>query len=107
GNRLQRELDGIPVQAGVYDAQDRLLRYGTATTYAEYTYTANGDLTEKTDVTPSTQQTTTYGYDAFGNLRQVGFPDGTTLGYVIDPLNRRVGKTRQLVGQATPTLEQG
>jgi YD repeat-containing protein len=31
--------------AGVYDAQDRLLSYGTTT----YTYTANGELRTKTD----------------------------------------------------------
>src|SRR5580704_8270748 len=47
-----------------YDAQDRLLTYGSAT----YAYTANGELTSKTDGSG----TTSYTYDALGNLLQVG-----------------------------------
>jgi RHS repeat-associated protein len=99
GNRRRRETSGGGLEEGTYDDQDRLLPYGAAT----YTYTADGALQTKTVGT----QTTQYAYDALGNLRTVTLPDGTTLGYVIDPQNRRVGKTRQLEGQATPTLEQG
>ncbi|MBK9429529.1 MAG: hypothetical protein IPN65_03370 [Elusimicrobia bacterium] len=36
--------------------------------------------------------TTTYDYDAVGNLRGVTLPSGTTLEYVIDGRNRRVGR---------------
>jgi YD repeat-containing protein len=68
-----------------YDAQDRLLTYGTAS----YQYTNNGDLTTKT----VGSQQTSYTYDAFGNLLHVGgLPSATTIDYVIDGENRRVGK---------------
>jgi RHS repeat-associated protein len=67
-----------------YDAQDRLLTYGTAA----YSYTANGELLTKT----VGSQQTTYAYDAFGNLRSALLPDGTLIEYVIDGQHRRVGK---------------
>ena len=67
-----------------YDDQDRLATYGANS----YTYTDNGELLTKT--TPS--GTTTYGYDALGNLSIVVQPDGTLISYVIDGNNRRVGK---------------
>ena len=37
-------------------------------------------------------QTTWYGYDGLGNLMQVALPDGRTIDYVVDGLDRRVGK---------------
>lgn len=55
-----------------------------------YTYTANGDLQSKTDT--SNGQVTNYTYDAMGNLRHVGLPDGRSIDYLIDSRNRRVGK---------------
>jgi RHS repeat-associated protein len=67
-----------------YDAQDRLLTYGSAT----YTYTANGELTGKTNGSG----TTGYTYDALGNLLDVALPSGEAVGYVVDGENRRVGK---------------
>jgi YD repeat-containing protein len=73
-------------QTATYDAQDRLLTYGTLT----YTYDANGSFQSKTD--NSTGQVTTYAYDGQGNLRHVGLPDGRAIDYVIDGLNRRVAK---------------
>ncbi|MCH8550945.1 MAG: hypothetical protein LAT62_03345 [Natronospirillum sp.] len=75
-------------QIAQYDAQDRLIQYGDH----EYRYTANGELTRKTDTV--TGDTTLYDYDAFSNLRQVTLPDGTKIEYVIDGQNRRVGKKR-------------
>ena len=36
--------------------------------------------------------TTSYDYDAFGNLRHVTLPDGTAIDYLIDGQNRRIGK---------------
>jgi RHS repeat-associated protein len=69
---------------GTYDTQDRLLYYGTTT----YSYTLAGDL--KLKVTGN--QTTTYQYDALGNLVATGLPNGNALTYLIDGANRRIGK---------------
>jgi len=67
-----------------YDDQDRLSSYSGAS----YLYTANGELLTKTDNGAITQ----YDYDVLGNLRQVTLPDTTTIDYLIDGRNRRVGK---------------
>ncbi len=83
GNRLDVTTSNGTV-AGSYDAQDRLMTYGTAA----YTYTRNGELLTKTDA----GGTTTYTYDALGNLVHVALPGATTIDYVIDPQNRRIGK---------------
>jgi RHS repeat-associated protein len=83
GNRLSYTGPG-GIITGTYDAQDRLLLYGT--TY--YTYTANGELLSKT----SADQTTMYSYDVLGNLTDVILSDGTVIEYLIDGENRRVGK---------------
>jgi RHS repeat-associated protein len=64
---------------------DKLVSYNGTT----YTYTASGQLQSAT----SAAGTTTYGYDAFGNLISVVLPSGAVIGYVIDGRNRRVGKT--------------
>ena len=72
-----------PVSAS-YDEQDRLTSYGSAT----YSYTANGELLSKTTGT----QTTSYQYDALGNLLNVTLPGGTAIDYLIDGQNRRIGK---------------
>ena len=68
-----------------YDDQARLIQYGSNT----YIYTNNGELQSKTD---ATGKTTTYTYDAFGNLISVTQPNGTEIDYVTDGKNRRVGK---------------
>ncbi|MBI2877240.1 MAG: hypothetical protein HYY20_10190 [Candidatus Tectomicrobia bacterium] len=83
GNRLTYTgLDGTI--NGTYDAQDRLTQYGDTT----YTYSLNGDIESKT----AGGQTTTYRYDALGNLVSVTLPNGAQVEYVIDGMNRRVGK---------------
>jgi len=79
GNRLSHD-----AVTGTYDAQDRLLTYGTNT----YSYTANGELKTRT----SGGQTTAYTYDVRGNLTAVTLPDGTKIEYLIDGRNRRIGK---------------
>ncbi|MBU1188529.1 MAG: hypothetical protein KKC01_05810 [Gammaproteobacteria bacterium] len=71
-----------------YDDQDRLIeatRTGGTTTYA---YNNAGDLQSKT----TASATTSYYYDAAGNLRTVTLPDSTEIEYLIDGLDRRVGK---------------
>ena len=69
---------------GTYDDQDRLRTYGPWT----YTYTPNGELLTKSGA----GQSWTYGYDALGNLLSVSLPGGTTITYLVDGQNRRVGK---------------
>ncbi|MCF6324630.1 MAG: hypothetical protein L3J89_09955 [Gammaproteobacteria bacterium] len=78
---------------GTYDDQDRLLSLGTT----DYTYTDNGELISKADATSSTS----YLYDVLGNLMQVTLPDNSTVAYIVDGQNRRVGK------QIDNTLTQG
>jgi RHS repeat-associated protein len=69
---------------GTYDAQDRLLTYGTFS----FTYSGNGDIATRVSGT----QTTSYQHDAFGNLSGVTLPNGTQVSYILDPVNNRVGK---------------
>lgn len=71
---------------GTYDAQDRLITYGSKS----YTYTLYGELLTRTNT--STSETTSYEYDVLGNLISVILPNGTQIGYVIDGKNRRIGK---------------
>ncbi|MBK9132345.1 MAG: hypothetical protein IPM20_12010 [Gammaproteobacteria bacterium] len=80
GNRTHQ--NGTPVAA--YDAQDRLLTFGNKT----YSYSLNGDLAGKMEA----GMTTSYDYDALGNLRHVILPGDVDIEYVIDGRNRRVGK---------------
>jgi RHS repeat-associated protein len=82
-NRLSSTGSGGTLTA-THDVQDRLLTYGSAT----YTYAAAGEL--------STQVkgggTTSYTYDALGNLLSVHLPGGSTITYIVDGENRRTGK---------------
>jgi RHS repeat-associated protein len=84
GNRLSHtDADGRTT-TGSYDAQDRLTQYGTTT----FSYTANGELASRTDAAG----TTVYNYDVTGNLLSATLPNQTLIQYIIDGLNRRVGK---------------
>jgi RHS repeat-associated protein len=85
GNRLSKTTPTGTVTA-TYDDQDRLLTYGNNT----YTYTANGEL--KSKAVSGQQSEISYDYDVFGNLRHVTLPDGTSIDYVLDGRNRRIGK---------------
>ncbi|MBT3053448.1 MAG: hypothetical protein KME69_01095 [Candidatus Thiodiazotropha sp. (ex Codakia orbicularis)] len=80
GNRTH--IDGNLV--ATYDEQDRLLTYSDAA----YSYTANGELTQKTE----NGVTTHYSYDVLGNLMQVRLPGDVVVDYIIDGSNRRIGK---------------
>lgn len=86
GNRLSKTDSLGNATVGTYDARDRLLTYGTV----QFGYTADGELASKTDT--ATGAVTTYQYDALGNLRNVGLPDGGSIDYLVDGLNRRIGK---------------
>ena len=69
-----------------YDSQDRLKSYGPF----DYAYTNNGELLTKTDRT--TGVVTTYSYDTLGNLITVAPSNGATITYLVDGMNRRIGK---------------
>ena len=80
GNRTH--VNGMLVAS--YDGQDRMTSYNTAS----YTYTANGELLNKNDAGVITQ----YNYDVLGNLKHATLPDGTSIDYLVDGRNRRIGK---------------
>lgn len=82
GNRLTGP---VPGPAATYDAQDRLL----AIDGASFTHTPNGERLTRT-VGP---QSTTYTYDALGNLSRVVLPDATQIEYLTDGRDRRVAKS--------------
>jgi RHS repeat-associated protein len=87
GNRLRRTVQGpggSSQELGTYGVGDQLQSYAGRT----YNFTASGVLHDVTDA----NGTTTYTYDALGNLREVALPGGQTIDYVIDGQNRRVGK---------------
>ena len=106
GNRLSLTTP-TGVERCTYDAQDRLLAYGTKT----YSYTLDGSLRSVVD--SATGERTDYTYDGFENLTRVALPDGRVIEYLIDGQNRRVGKkvdgvlTQGLLydGQLTPVAQ--
>jgi RHS repeat-associated protein len=84
GNRLTLSTPA-KTESGTYDSQDRMLSYAGMS----YTYTANGELSSKTDATG----TTSYVYDEFGDLLRVTLQSGAVITYLIDGQNHRVAKT--------------
>jgi RHS repeat-associated protein len=84
GNRQSLLINGGGVATGMYDDEDRQVTYGDAA----YTYTPAGDLATKRD----SWGTTTYIYDEVENLTKVILPGGSSIEYVIDGQNRRVGR---------------
>ena len=83
GNRTGFTGSGGTIAAS-FDDQDRLLTYGVNT----YTYTANGEMESKTNGSGTTQ----YAYDVLGNLKMVTLPNGVVIEYIVDGMNRRIGK---------------
>jgi len=69
-----------------YDDHDRLVQGGSVT----YSYAPAGELLSRTDA--ATGDTLSTAYDAFGNLRSATLLDGRQVSYVVDGLQRRVGK---------------
>jgi RHS repeat-associated protein len=67
-----------------YDAQDRLLSYGSTAYY----YLPTGELWVRDDE----RGRMTFEYDDLGNLLGVGLADTTSIEYVLDGNYRRVGK---------------
>ncbi len=83
GNRMSRT-DSNGTITATYDEQDRLLQFGSTT----YAHNSKGERLSKT----TSGQTTTYQYEGLGCLTGVMLPDGTQIEYLLDALNRRVGK---------------
>jgi len=84
GNRDSTWLPSGALVLAAADAQDRLTYAGTDT----FTYTAAGELAMRY----SGPDTTRYTYDPLGNLIEVRLPRGGVITYVIDGMNRRVGR---------------
>jgi len=89
GNRLFSTMLGSTVTY-THDDQDRLLQAAGPSPQSptDYAYTANGELLTKTIGT----DTTTSNYDVQGNLIGVTLPNNTEVEYIVDALNRRIGK---------------
>jgi len=68
----------------MFDAQDRMLTRDAV----NYAYTPSGSLQERR----SGAQLWRYDYDVYGNLRSVVLPSGGRVDYVMDGLNRRIGR---------------
>lgn len=83
GNRLTYQ-GPLGDSKGSYDAQDRLVSYGGVT----YRYTPSGELAGKS----AGGKNTGFDYDALGNLRGANLPGEPKIDYVIDGVNRRIGK---------------
>jgi RHS repeat-associated protein len=83
GNRLSFTGSGGP-QLATYDVQDRLTNYKGNT----YTYTKAGELQQRGAGAVHTDFT----YDPLGNLLAVTLSNGTAIAYLVDGLQRRVGK---------------
>jgi RHS repeat-associated protein len=94
GNRTEA-LNSFGINQATYDIQDRIKNSGDFS----YEHDFTGQLVEK--LIGSSGHATSYNYDEFGNLRRVTLPSGQTVEYVIDPINRRVGK------KISGTLTQG
>lgn len=83
GNRAMSRQRGRTFK-GLYDNQDRLVRYGDAT----YSHTTRGEWKTRRDSGAATE----YQYDSLGNLRTAVLPDGRRIDYIIDGRGRRIGK---------------
>ena len=84
GNRTTTEYAGQPAITATFDNQDRLVTYGGVS----FTHAITGERLTRT----AAGQTTTYGYDTFGQLQTVALPDGTLVEYDYDSAGRRVAK---------------
>jgi len=83
GNRTSL-VTGSGTASGTYDVQDRVETWDGVT----FVFSDNGDLVSRTDG----GDVTSYSYDGLGNLLNVTLPDTTSSDYVVDGLDRRVGK---------------
>jgi RHS repeat-associated protein len=88
-------------EVGIYNERDQVQSYAGRS----YAFDADGFL--QTMTLDMTGATTSYDYDARGNLRTVALPDGNVIDYEIDAQNRRVGKRVNAVLQHRLLYEDG
>jgi YD repeat-containing protein len=79
-NRVNRTV-GQSIELGSYDAQDRLLEYGSAS----FTYSQSGELASKTQG----GATSVYTYDVLGNLEAVDLPNGSRIEGLVRPFGQK------------------
>ncbi|MBI5543612.1 MAG: hypothetical protein HY901_06975 [Deltaproteobacteria bacterium] len=84
GNRTSEQKSGATITA-TFDAQDRLLTYGTTT----YGWGRAGELEERRR---HGEAPTSFVHDALGSLTSVRLSDGRRIEYVLDAAGRPVGK---------------
>lgn len=83
GNRISEEKNSSKTFS-TFDDRDAIVQYGDYF----YTFSSIGSLESRVN----NGLTTKYKYDNLGNLKSVNLSDGTKIEYLIDGLNRRVGK---------------
>ena len=88
---------GVGRLTGVTDAQGS----------ASYVYDGQGRLTQETRVIGAVSYTTSYGYDAAGNLQTITYPTGRIVTYQRDTLRRVSAVLTQASGSAPPALIAG
>jgi RHS repeat-associated protein len=95
GNRTYASYSGVWASSqrpnvgegqATYDAQDRLLTYGTCS----YSYTTEGALSQRVCAANSWLGTTSFEYDLLGNLLSVTLPAGNKVLYDVDAMGRRI-----------------
>jgi RHS repeat-associated protein len=86
GNRVSEQPAGAAAITATFDDRDRLVSRGAV----DYDFDAAGVLRSRTDTT--SDETTSYDYDALGGLTGVELADGRQVDYVLDGLGRRVAK---------------
>jgi YD repeat-containing protein len=69
-----------------------------------YGYNQKGRLTSEARVISGITYPTSYGYDSFGRLSQLGYPSGRVVDYVLDGGLGRVGSMTTTKGSVTTTL---
>lgn len=82
GNRTRLTPDGQPDRLASYDDQDRILEFNGV----QFQHRASGMLSAVIDGA----DTSLLDYDELGQLRSAVLPDGTSIGYLSDGLERRV-----------------
>ena len=85
---------------GTY-GKGRLTRVTDATGSTAYTYAADGQITQQVNIISGNTFTTTWGYNAAGQLTSMSYPNGTALSYTYDATGRLATLGSNIVGWST------